>query len=147
MFKNYFKIAVRNLLRYKLYSFINISGLAVGMFCFLCIFLWVKYEKSYDRFYPDYQNLYQVIYEYHGAGGSVQRVSTHAAALGPALQDDYPEIKNVARTCFSSLWQTPLTSTCASSTLPKSLRDWFSFSLSNSLFKKSLVRPQRVQTK
>ncbi len=69
------------------------------MFCFLCIFLWVKYEKSYDRFYPDYQNLYQVIYEYHGAGGSVQRVPTHAAALGPALQNDYPEIKNVARTC------------------------------------------------
>ncbi|GAB3489577.1 ABC transporter permease [Spirosoma knui] len=53
MFRNYFKIAVRSLLKHKLYASINVFGLALGMACSLLIGLWVKDELSYDRFLPD----------------------------------------------------------------------------------------------
>ena len=49
MLKNYFKITFRNLIRHKTYSFINITGLAVGVACAVLIMLWVKYELSYDK--------------------------------------------------------------------------------------------------
>jgi len=97
MLKNYLKITVRNILRHKLYSFINITGLAVGMFCFLLIFLWVNYENSFDHFFENHEDLYQVVFEYHPAEGDARLVSTHAAALGIALKNDYPDIKNVTR--------------------------------------------------
>jgi len=82
MLKNYLKITLRNISRHKLYSVINISGLAVGMFCFLLIFLWVNYEKSYDRFHDNYKDLYQVVYEYHGSEGDARLTWSHASALG-----------------------------------------------------------------
>jgi putative ABC transport system permease protein len=97
MLKNYLKITVRNILRHKLYSFINITGLAVGMFCFLLIFLWVSYENSYDRFHENYKNIYQVVYEYHPIEGEARRTWSHAAALGGVLKKDYPEIKTTTR--------------------------------------------------
>ena len=50
MFKNYFKIAIRNLLRSKGFSIINISGLAIGMASALLILLWIQDEWNYDRF-------------------------------------------------------------------------------------------------
>ena len=101
MFRNYLKITVRNILRHKLYSFINITGLAVGMFCFLLIFLWINYENSYDRFHENNKSLYQVVFEYHSTEGEVRSTWSHAAALGTALKSDYPEIKNVARSLNS----------------------------------------------
>ena len=97
MFRNYLKITVRNILRHKLYSFINIAGLAVGMFCFLLIFLWVNYENSYDRFHENHKDLYQVVFEYHSKEGDVRLTWSHASALGVVLKNDYPEIKNVTR--------------------------------------------------
>ena len=51
MFKNYFKIAFRNLWRHKAFSFINIMGLAVGMSACFLIFLYVRFETSYDDFH------------------------------------------------------------------------------------------------
>ncbi|MDQ6479038.1 ABC transporter permease [Dyadobacter sp. LHD-138] len=60
MLKNYFKIAVRSLLKSKLFSFINIFGLALGMSCSLLIWLWVKDEISFNRFYPDLDNIYYI---------------------------------------------------------------------------------------
>lgn len=60
MFKNYFKIAIRSLLKSKLFSFINIFGLALGMSCSLLIWLWVKDELSFNRFYPDLEKIYFV---------------------------------------------------------------------------------------
>ncbi|MCF2443686.1 ABC transporter permease [Dyadobacter sp. CY345] len=58
MFQNYFKIAIRSLLKSKLFSFINIFGLALGMSCSLLIWLWVKDELSFNRFYADLENIY-----------------------------------------------------------------------------------------
>jgi len=61
MLKNYLKIALRNIIRYKGYSFINIAGLAVGLACSILISLWVIDELSYDQFYNNTDSLYRVI--------------------------------------------------------------------------------------
>jgi len=53
MFENYLKVAVRNLLRYKAYSFINISGLALGITCCILILMYVQHELSYDRYHEN----------------------------------------------------------------------------------------------
>lgn len=60
MLQNYFKIAVRSLLKNKLFSFINVFGLALGMSCSLLIWLWVKDEVSFNHFYPKLENMYLV---------------------------------------------------------------------------------------
>jgi putative ABC transport system permease protein len=94
MFKNYFKTAVRSLGRSKGFSFINLSGLAIGMACCILIFLWVQDELSFDRFHQNADSLYRVqlnpigtdSYWYHGPG-----------PLGPALKRDYPEIAETCR--------------------------------------------------
>ena len=60
MFKNYFKIAWRNLKANKFYSVLNISGLAVGLATGIMLLLWVQNEFSYDKFNQQYKNIYQV---------------------------------------------------------------------------------------
>ena len=60
MIRNYLKIAWRNLLKNKLYSFINIFGLAIGLTCFLLISLYVLEELSYDRYFKDTERIYRV---------------------------------------------------------------------------------------
>ena len=60
MFRNYLTIALRNVVRHKLYSFINIAGLAVGLACVIFILLFIRDELSFDKWVPDTQNLYRV---------------------------------------------------------------------------------------
>ena len=60
MLQNYFKIAIRNLLKNRVYSFINIAGLATGITCSLLILLWIFDELTYDKFHPKVDRLYQV---------------------------------------------------------------------------------------
>ena len=60
MLKNYLKIALRNIKRHKGYSFINITGLAIGMACCLFITIWVLDELSYDKFHENAANLYRI---------------------------------------------------------------------------------------
>jgi ABC-type antimicrobial peptide transport system permease subunit len=93
MIKNYLKIAIRNLFKYKGYSFINISGLALGMACCILIFLWVRDELSYDRFHKNYEEVYRVLID-------DQFQSTYAVTpppLAPLLKSKYPEIVDVVR--------------------------------------------------
>ncbi|WP_026463563.1 ABC transporter permease [Adhaeribacter aquaticus] len=92
MFYNYFKIAIRNLLRYKAFSFINIFGLALGMTCSILIMLWVKDELSYDQFHSNLNNLYRVIEEQHYPGGEDLTMAATPAPLAEALKKDFPEI-------------------------------------------------------
>ena len=61
MIKNYLKTALRNLRRNKVFSFINISGLALGMACSLLILLWVKSEYNVDSFNKNSSRLYQYL--------------------------------------------------------------------------------------
>ena len=97
MFKNYFKIAWRNLLKNKVYSFLNIAGLAVGMTVALLIALWVVQEFSYDKFIPDYQQVYQV-----KRNVSLDEITKTTPSLPLPLSDvlrkEIPEIEYVAET-------------------------------------------------
>ena len=65
MFKNYLKIALRNLIKHKRYSLINILGLGIGLACFILIMLWVQYELSFDRFHKNCDDIYIVIRHDH----------------------------------------------------------------------------------
>ncbi len=92
MFKNYIKIAFRNIKRNKTYSFINISGLTMGMTCCILIFLWIKDEWSYDRFHKNSDRIFHVMV-------NVEPVwwQSSPLALAPRLEQDFPEIKKAVR--------------------------------------------------
>ncbi|MFZ0391240.1 MAG: ABC transporter permease [Calditrichia bacterium] len=96
MIRNYLKIAFRNLYRNKLFSLINIAGLATGMAVCLLIVLWVSDELSYDNFHRDGERIYRVIQEADYAGEWTTLART-PFPLGKALQEDYPAIEQTAR--------------------------------------------------
>ena len=97
MFRNYLKIAVRSLLKQKLYSGINIFGLSLGMACALLIGLWVKDELSYDRFLPDVENIYFVRVNYNFHGGETQTAFVTPGALQEAIAKDIPQVAAVTK--------------------------------------------------
>jgi putative ABC transport system permease protein len=72
----YFKIALRNILKNKLYSLINIIGLAVGITAFLLILLFVRYERSFDTFYKNSDRIYRLRYERSSAEGESVKFAT-----------------------------------------------------------------------
>ncbi|MFO7447970.1 MAG: ABC transporter permease, partial [Ignavibacteriaceae bacterium] len=94
MLKNYLKIAFRNLARKKIFSFINISGLAVGMACTILILLWVQDELSYDDYHKNKDNLYRVVYEWRTMPG-LHGVSP--GMLAPESKNNIPGIVEAAR--------------------------------------------------
>ena len=69
MIRNYFKIAWRNIVRNKVHSIINISGLSVGIAASLILFTVVKYELSYDKYQPNYKRIYHVATERKSSEG------------------------------------------------------------------------------
>jgi putative ABC transport system permease protein len=71
MLKHYFKIAFRNLSRNKIYSFINIAGLSLGLASAMLIILYTKDELSYDRFHENSKNIYRVINTWIQPDGSI----------------------------------------------------------------------------
>jgi putative ABC transport system permease protein len=97
MFGNYLKVAVRNIVRHKGYSFINISGLAVGMACFILIVLWVRDELSYDKFHLNADRLCLVTDYEKYADGDELTFSVNPPELAPTLISEYPEIVDAAR--------------------------------------------------
>src|SRR5678815_638699 len=97
MFRNYFKIAYRNLWKNKGLSFINIFGLAVGIACSLLIFLFVTDELSYDRFHKDSDNIYRIVKDFVNDDGSKIPDATTPAALAPAMQREMPEVASITR--------------------------------------------------
>lgn len=96
MLKNYFKIAVRNLLRQRVYSLINISGLAIGMACCLFILLYVRDELSYDCHHPHADRIYRVGLDAAVSGEDIHAAVT-AAPLAAALAAEYPEVEAATR--------------------------------------------------
>ena len=96
MIKNYLKTALRNIKRAKMYSVLNIMGLAVGMgSCFL-IFLFIQHELSFDKFHEKYDQIYRVAVKWEREGGS-QIGQTTPAPVAPALLNDLPEVKQAVR--------------------------------------------------
>lgn len=96
MLKNYLKIALRNILRQKGYSFINITGLSLGMACCLLMLLWVSDELSYNHFHENAGTLYRVEQDQPTPQGPFH-VNVTPYAMGPALVAEVPEIKNAVR--------------------------------------------------
>jgi putative ABC transport system permease protein len=97
MLKNYIKIAWRNLVNNKVYSLLNILGLAAGMAVALIIGLWVTYQYNYDRFLPDNGRLYQVMRNFNSNGDTLTFSST-SLKLADALRNNIPEFEHVAET-------------------------------------------------
>ncbi len=95
MLKNYFKIAVRNLLKYKGYSLINIGGLAIGIACCLLIALWVVHELSYDRFHANAQQIYRVAEIFREDGKIVEESAGIPFPVGPTLREAFPNLQAV----------------------------------------------------
>jgi len=99
MFINFFKIAWRNLLRNKSFSFINISGLAIGMAAAILILLWIQHEVSYDNFHAKKDRLYQVWNRYT-ADGKTGCWNNTPKPMALAISQDYPEVERTARVNF-----------------------------------------------
>lgn len=96
MIRNYIKIALRNILKYKGYSLINIFGLAIGIACCLLILLFVNDELSYDRHFPDSERIHRVVVrgvlgdnEFYGA--------VNCGPMAETLVREYPEVEHAAR--------------------------------------------------
>ena len=89
MLKNYIKIALRNFLRHRGYTFINIAGLAIGIACCILIMLWVQDELSYDRFHENADDLYVATF----SNGS----KVTPTALSDYLKAEYPEVIRTSR--------------------------------------------------
>ncbi len=98
MLKNYLKIAWRNIVNNKVYSAINILGLAAGMAVALLIALWVVNEYSYDKFFPNYQQLYQVELNFTSQHDGEHTQVALAVPLADVLRKEVPGIKHVAET-------------------------------------------------
>ncbi|MGH7601521.1 MAG: ABC transporter permease, partial [bacterium] len=96
MLKNYLKIALRNLRRHKGYTFINIAGLTVGMACCALMLLFIRHELSYDRFNKKAERIYRMIM-HMSREGNVHTGSVMAAPIGPALVEEFPEIRQAVR--------------------------------------------------
>ena len=96
MLKNYIKTALRNISRNKLYSFLNIAGLAIGIACCILIFLYVQDELSFDRFHDNADNIYRVVPTFT-LKDRVMHMATCAHAQASMLQERYPEIVNYVR--------------------------------------------------
>lgn len=89
MFKNYFKITFRNLKRQKVYSFLNLSGLAIGLACSILIFLYINDEKSYDRFHSKSDRTFRVL-EHFESEGNGEHSASQPFPVGPTLQSEFP---------------------------------------------------------
>ena len=92
MFGNYLKSAFRNITKHKGFSFINISGLAVGMACCILILLFVHYEFSFDKFHKNSDGIYRVLLNIGSTFRGKSRFNATAGILAPAMKDNFPEV-------------------------------------------------------
>jgi predicted permease len=96
MVRNYILVAIRNILRQKAFSFINIFGLAIGLACTLLIFLWIQDELSFDKFHANSSTLYRVEQDQYYSGESYH-VNVTPNPSGPVWKDEIPEIEDATR--------------------------------------------------
>lgn len=101
MFKNYFKTAIRNVWRYKGFSFINILSLTIGIVGCLVIALFVWDEKQYDKFLPGGENIYR-IYEQRNDNNAISYAACVPPAFAGFLKHEYPEVSNTTRILMSN---------------------------------------------
>src|SRR4051794_32323247 len=98
MWRNYLIVGLRSLARNRVYAFINIFGLAIGLAACLLIFLYVRYETSYDRWLPNADRLFQVqtLHSDPETGARTVQQGTEGVAA-QSLAKDFPQIEAIAR--------------------------------------------------
>src|SRR5210317_905263 len=96
MLNNYLITAVRNIRRHKLYSFINIFGLALGLSVFMLIALFIQFELGYDKFHENHDRIYRIEQDMVLNNQNVQDAGL-PPPLSEALKADYPEIEAITR--------------------------------------------------
>src|SRR6187431_2933301 len=97
MFKNFLKTSLRNLLRYKVYSFINIFGLTIGIATSIFILLWIADELSFDSFHTNSDRIFSVLVNNTYPDGRVETYPATPAKLKGAIESDLPEVELAAQ--------------------------------------------------
>ncbi len=97
MFKLYLLVAIRNLLKQRVSSFVNILGLAIGMTAFILIIQYVKYELSYDDFHAKGERIFRIQQDRFDKGVLSTQWAGGASAVGQALHENFPEVENFTR--------------------------------------------------
>jgi len=95
MFKNHLKIAWRNLLKDRQFTLLNMLGLSAGLACALFIFLWVNDERSYDRFFANDDQLYQVM-EHRNSDGDIKVSDESSGLVSEILKAQMPQVEYAA---------------------------------------------------
>ncbi len=98
MLKNYLRTALRSFMRQRIYSFINLSGLAIGLTCSIFIALWVIDELSYNHFHAGKDRIYQVMENQTYSGGVIYTFAATPGLLAEALKQEFPEVEASCRT-------------------------------------------------
>ena len=96
MFSNYFKTALRNIRRHKVYAIVNIIGLSIGMACTILTLRWVQYELSFDRYHEKADRIYRLATEMD-LGNMRGRYAVSNYIAGKTLARDYPEVEKSVR--------------------------------------------------
>ncbi|MCW3120080.1 MAG: hypothetical protein JWM28_4162 [Chitinophagaceae bacterium] len=104
MFRNFIKVAFRNITRHKGFSVINIAGLTLGLSACLLIGLFIWDEKQYDQFLPGGDQVYRIYNEYTDNEGS-QNMALTAPMYAPVLQQDFPEVEQTARVMMTARYK------------------------------------------
>ena len=99
MIKNYFRIALRNLAKNKVFSFINIFGLAVGMAAGLLIIQYVSYELSFDTFHAKKDRVFRVTQDRYDRGKLSTQWAAGAFAEGNAFKNNFPQVEDFLKLC------------------------------------------------
>lgn len=103
MYQHYFKVAWRNLRRQGRYTLINLSGLTIGMTCFILIALYIQYELSYDRHHEKADRIYRVVQQQEGnTFRGTNKFAVSPEPLAPALRENFPEVEAAATIALES---------------------------------------------
>lgn len=146
MFRNYLKIAWRNLFKDKLYSFVNIMGLAIGMACCVIIYLYVSFESSYDTYHQNYPNIYRMVSVSHEPD-RITEFAPSSPMMGQSTKDNFPEVKRLLRFSGSSRYFSLGEKKFFDNRLlyaDSTLLDVFSFRIKEGQVKNSLNKPYTV---
>ncbi len=96
MIRNYFIVAIRNLVKYKGFSFINIAGLALGIASFILIGIFIYHELSFDNYHKNKENIYRIVEDLK-TDNELLFQSTSSPPMGPAFKREFPEVKDFVR--------------------------------------------------
>ncbi|MDX5347101.1 MAG: ABC transporter permease, partial [Hymenobacteraceae bacterium] len=98
MFENYLKLLYRNLLKNRVFSIINILGLAIGIGCSILILMWVQDELSYDRFHSNYRQLYRLVLK-----SPLIEVAATSPPLAATIKQEVPQVEQTVRVMTASM--------------------------------------------